>query len=151
MAIAEFVAQHLKASAVLRPEPTKLTEEQRQQFERDGFLVVPGRAAAGDGRAAAAGGRPALRSRACARRAVESEPLGPAQLPPSGRRCSWSWWTGRATFPLVVDLMNWNIHLITSHLVVRAPSPPEADAAWKATGWHRDGGTAASEMQEPHP
>src|SRR5438552_12944046 len=47
--------------------------------------------------------------------------------------------------------MNWNIHLITSHLVVRAPSPPEADAAWKASGWHRDGGTSASEMQEPHP
>ena len=56
-----------------------------------------------------------------------------------------------ATVPLVIDLMNWNIHLITSHLVVRAPSPPEADAAWKASGWHRDGGTSASEMQEPHP
>jgi ectoine hydroxylase len=56
-----------------------------------------------------------------------------------------------ATFPLVVDLLNWNLHLITSHLIVRAPSPPEADAKWKAEGWHRDGGTSSTEMQEPHP
>ena len=34
---------------------------------------------------------------------------------------------------------------------MRAPSPPDVDVAWKASGWHRDGGTAASEMQEPHP
>ncbi len=53
--------------------------------------------------------------------------------------------------PLVVDLLNWNIHLVTSHLVVRAPSPSDADAHWKAEGWHRDGGTSATEMHEPHP
>jgi ectoine hydroxylase-related dioxygenase (phytanoyl-CoA dioxygenase family) len=57
----------------------------------------------------------------------------------------------RATFPLVVDLLSWNIHLLTSQLIVRAPSPPEADAHWKAEGWHRDGGTSATEMEEPHP
>src|SRR6185312_5934022 len=56
-----------------------------------------------------------------------------------------------ATFPLVVDLLNWNIQLITSHAVIRAPSPTDVDDNWKAEGWHRDGGTSSQEMQEPHP
>jgi ectoine hydroxylase-related dioxygenase (phytanoyl-CoA dioxygenase family) len=55
------------------------------------------------------------------------------------------------TFPLVVDLLGWNLKLITSHIIIRDPSPPDSDALWKATGWHRDGGTSAQEMQEPHP
>jgi ectoine hydroxylase-related dioxygenase (phytanoyl-CoA dioxygenase family) len=56
-----------------------------------------------------------------------------------------------ATFPLVVDLLSWNIHLITSHLIVRESSPPDTDLRWRAEGWHRDGGTSSTEMQEPHP
>lgn len=56
-----------------------------------------------------------------------------------------------ATVPLVIDLLNWNIQMITSHLIVRAPSPPDADDHWKGEGWHRDGGTSSHEMQEPHP
>ena len=56
-----------------------------------------------------------------------------------------------ATFPLVVGLLNWNIKLITSHLVVREPSPLDADDFWKAEGWHRDGGGSPTDMSEPHP
>ena len=55
------------------------------------------------------------------------------------------------TFPLVVDLLGWNIKLITSHLIVREPSPPDADAFWKGEGWHRDGGGSSTDMTEPHP
>jgi ectoine hydroxylase-related dioxygenase (phytanoyl-CoA dioxygenase family) len=55
------------------------------------------------------------------------------------------------TFPLVADLLGWNIKLITSHLIVRAPSPPDADEFWKGEGWHRDGGGSATDMAEPHP
>jgi ectoine hydroxylase len=51
-----------------------------------------------------------------------------------------------ATFPLVVDLLGWNIELATSHLTVL---PPGAETA--RAGWHRDGGTSSSEMAEPHP
>jgi hypothetical protein len=133
-----------------RPAPAKLTEEQRLQFERDGFLVVP----------------EALPPAVVERLLAVVDRLYEEGLPEKGLSKTNHWemrnclpaddlflelldWP--ATFPLVVDLMNWNIHLITSHLIVRAPSPPDVDAAWKASGWHRDGGTAASEMQEPHP
>src|SRR5437868_6290970 len=131
---------------IARGETAKLTDEQRRQFERDGFLIVPD----------------ALPAALVERLLDVVDWLYEGGLQEKGLSKTNHWelrnclpaddaflelvdWP--ATFPLVVDLMNWNIHLITSHLVVRAPSPPEADANWKATGWHRDGGTSASEMQ----
>jgi hypothetical protein len=136
--------------ALARPEPARLTDDQRRQFERDGFLHLPG----------------ALPAALVERLLAVVDRLYEQGLAEKGLSKTNHWemrnclpaddlflelidWP--TTFPLVVDLMNWNIHLITSHLIVRAPSPPNADAAWKASGWHRDGGTAASEMQEPHP
>jgi ectoine hydroxylase-related dioxygenase (phytanoyl-CoA dioxygenase family) len=127
-----------------------LTEQQREDFERDGFLVIPG----------------ALPPDMLEQLVRVADRLYDEGMRGQGlskvnhwelRNClpsddvflellDWP-----ATFPLVVDLLNWNIHLVTSHLIMRAPSPPEADEAWKATGWHRDGGTSSSEMQEPHP
>lgn len=55
-----------------------------------------------------------------------------------------------ATFPLVVDLLGWNLELSTSHLTVLPPALPGTDARPRA-GWHRDGGTSPGEMKEPHP
>jgi hypothetical protein len=133
-----------------RPEAARLTEEQRRQFERNGFLEVPGALP------------PAMVERLLAvvdrlyEQGLREQGLSKANhwerrncLPADPLFLELIDWP--ATFPLVLDLMNWNIHLITSHLIVRAPSPPDVDAAWKASGWHRDGGTAAAEMQEPHP
>lgn len=131
-------------------EPAVLSDSQRAAFERDGFLVVPD-----------ALPLPMVEQLTCA-----VDRLYEAGLQESGLSKTNAWnlrncvvhdpmfrklldWP--ATFPLVVDLLNWNLHLITSHLIVRAPSPPEADVAWKAEGWHRDGGTSSTEMQEPHP
>lgn len=53
--------------------------------------------------------------------------------------------------PHVVDFLNWDIHLITSHLIVRPPSPSGTSRFFKGEGWHRDGGLSSVEMQEPHP
>jgi ectoine hydroxylase-related dioxygenase (phytanoyl-CoA dioxygenase family) len=137
-------------SALLRGDVASLSDEQRRAFERDGFLVVENAL------------EPDLLERLL--RVVD-------RLYEDGSRESGlskaNHWELRncivhddvflelldypKTVPLVLDLLNWNIHLITSHLICRAPSPPEADAAWKASGWHRDGGTSSSEMQEPHP
>ncbi|HZP84172.1 MAG TPA: phytanoyl-CoA dioxygenase family protein [Chthonomonadaceae bacterium] len=131
-------------------EPAVLSAEQRAAFERDGFLVVPD----------------ALPLDMVARLTEVVDRLYERGLREQGLSKTNHWhmrncvveddlflelldWP--ATFPLVVDLLNWNIHLITSHLIVRAPSPPDAGANWKAEGWHRDGGTSYSEMQEPHP
>jgi ectoine hydroxylase-related dioxygenase (phytanoyl-CoA dioxygenase family) len=53
------------------------------------------------------------------------------------------------TFPKAMGILNWNIHLITSHLLV-LPSG-EAPEEPLRVGLHRDGGTSAREMAEPHP
>ena len=52
------------------------------------------------------------------------------------------------TAPLMLDVFNWNIQLSTSHLTVL---PPLQGPAKPGVGWHRDGGTSAGEMAEPHP
>jgi ectoine hydroxylase len=52
--------------------------------------------------------------------------------------------------PLVAAILGWDIHLVTSHLIVRSPTP-DADAHFKGEGWHRDGGQSSWEMTEPHP
>ena len=53
------------------------------------------------------------------------------------------------TFPKAMGILNWNIHLITSQLLVQPPKDrPEQPMR---VGLHRDGGTSAREMTEPHP
>jgi ectoine hydroxylase-related dioxygenase (phytanoyl-CoA dioxygenase family) len=55
------------------------------------------------------------------------------------------------TAPLAWQILNWNIQLLTSHLIV-LPSGPEPSPEEKTKlGWHRDGGTSSREMAEPHP
>lgn len=41
-------------------------------------------------------------------------------------------------FPLVAEILGWNIQLTTSHVFVRMPNPDEA-GSFKAIGWHTDG------------
>ena len=55
------------------------------------------------------------------------------------------------TVPLAWGILNWNIQMITSQLIV-LPSKPEPPPEVKnKIGLHRDGGTSPGEMQEPHP
>jgi ectoine hydroxylase len=126
------------------------TEEQRRRFERDGFLIVP------DALPPEWVERLAAAVDRLYDKAQREEGVGPhdqwnirncvAADPLFVELVDWP-----PILPLVIGLLNWNIHLITSHLIVRPPSPPDTDRFWKATGWHRDGGTSPSEMQEPHP
>ena len=55
------------------------------------------------------------------------------------------------TVPLVVQLLNHNIQLITSHLIVRPQNPAGTSPDYKQAGWHRDGGTAPSDLGAAQP
>jgi ectoine hydroxylase-related dioxygenase (phytanoyl-CoA dioxygenase family) len=56
------------------------------------------------------------------------------------------------TFPLVWDILGWNIQLYLSHLSVMPPETPDTDRKQKVFGgWHQDGGRPVQEMERPHP
>jgi len=53
------------------------------------------------------------------------------------------------TFPLVWDILGWNIQLYISHLIIY---PPEIEKTELGTGgWHQDGGRPVWEMERPQP
>ena len=124
---------------------TPLTQDQRQAFEQDGFLVVAD----------------ALSPDRVERLLKVVERLYQEGLAEEGLN-ERDYWQRRnclvrddlflelldcpATVPLVAQLLGPNIQLITSHLIVRPPSPPATGTTYKQSGWHRDGGTAPSDL-----
>ena len=54
------------------------------------------------------------------------------------------------TFPLIWDILGWNVQHYISHLIYY-PSKPKQEEAPKAGGWHQDGGRPVPEMERPHP
>jgi ectoine hydroxylase-related dioxygenase (phytanoyl-CoA dioxygenase family) len=122
--------------------PAGMTPEQREAFERDGFLVLPSVLNAEEiARFTAA--VDALD--ADWRRDKELDPYATVEIRnavarPGGEALLplLDWY---ATLPFVTDIFGWNIQITTSHVFVRTPNPNEAPT-FKAIGWHADG---------PHP
>ena len=56
-----------------------------------------------------------------------------------------------ATAPLAWQILNWNIQMITSHLIVLPSGPEPPEEVKRKGGYHRDGGSSSREMTEPHP
>ena len=53
------------------------------------------------------------------------------------------------TFPLIWDILGWNVQHYISHLIYY---PPEPDGkANRPRHWHQDGGRPVPEMERPHP
>lgn len=55
------------------------------------------------------------------------------------------------TFPLLWDILGWNIQLYISHLIVYPPEPTDAERKIKGAGWHQDGGRPVEEIERPAP
>lgn len=53
------------------------------------------------------------------------------------------------TFPLLWDILGWNIQLYISHLIIYPPEQKGGDV--RQSGWHQDGGRPVPEMERPHP
>ena len=53
------------------------------------------------------------------------------------------------TFPLLWDILGWNIQLYISHLIVYPPEQRGGEI--RKSGWHQDGGRPVPEMERPHP
>jgi ectoine hydroxylase len=53
------------------------------------------------------------------------------------------------TFPLLWDILGWNIQLYISHLIVYPPEQMGGEI--RKGGWHQDGGRPVPEMERPHP
>jgi ectoine hydroxylase-related dioxygenase (phytanoyl-CoA dioxygenase family) len=56
------------------------------------------------------------------------------------------------TFPLVWDILGWNIQLYLSHMSVVPPEPADTDREGVVFGgWHQDGGRPVRELERPQP
>lgn len=147
-----------------------LTDEQRRSFESNGFLSIPGALT-----------RRHVDSLLVAtqrlRPVAASAPVGDADEwrtlfhAPSNAlqdECDRHRWQARnlivrddaflelidhaTTFPAVVEILGENIFLMGSHTIVRERTPmTREEFAAFTLDWHRDLGTSAFEMTEPHP
>jgi ectoine hydroxylase-related dioxygenase (phytanoyl-CoA dioxygenase family) len=57
----------------------------------------------------------------------------------------------KKVFPLLWDILGWNIQLYISHLIMYPPEPPDTQRIRKGAHWHQDGGRPVPEMERPHP
>ena len=57
----------------------------------------------------------------------------------------------KKVFPLLWDILGWNIQLYISHLIMYPPEPSDTPRVTKAAHWHQDGGRPVPEMERPHP
>ena len=129
---------------------TPLAQEQRDAFERDGFLVIPD----------------AIPLELVDQLLAATDRLCQEGLAQEGLNDRHFWQLRNClirdevflelldwhrTVPLVVQLLNHNIQLLTSHLIVRPPSPAGTARDYKQAGWHRDGGTAPSHLGRGQP
>jgi ectoine hydroxylase len=126
-----------------------MTDAQRKQFDQDGYLVVPD--ALDDdtiGRLLEAGDR------------VDREERKTRDLDPDAMMAKFrtiveddvflellDW---PKTFPLIWDILGWNVQHYISHLIYY---PPESKNSvdLKPGGWHQDGGRPVPEMERPQP
>ena len=126
-----------------------MTDAQRDHFEQQGYLIVED-ALDGDmlGRLLEAGDRVDAEERA-------ARGLAPNALLSKFRTIveddvflellDWP-----KTFPLIWDILGWNVQHYISHLIYY---PPESNSSvnLKPGGWHQDGGRPVPEMERPQP
>lgn len=121
-----------------------MTQEQREQFDRDGYLVIPGVLTAEE---------VAKYSGALDRTYAEREHAADGSLHLLSAVTSnpdlADLIDHPAVFPLVWSILGWNVHIYHSHLDVHPPLAAPKPTWWH---WHQDGGRQNRELEtEPRP
>ncbi len=127
----------------------RMTDEQRSQFDEEGYLIVEN--AIDDdllGRLVTAADR------------VDAEERAAKEMAPDALLSKFrtiveddvflELLDNPKTFPLLWDILGWNIQHYISHLIYYPPEP-ESAIDLKHGGWHQDGGRPVPEMERPHP
>lgn len=129
---------------------TTLSDQQRLEFEQNGYLIIPNALTA-----------PMLERVTAAVDRLYTEGVAANGLNKAGAfelrnavarddaildLVDWP-----ATVPLALQFLGWDVQLDTSHIIVRPPQPINTALNFKALGWHRDGGIATQELPEPLP
>ncbi len=126
----------------------RLTDAERQAFERDGYLLLPDALSAGEVAALTA-----LVDDLGRERAGQAEANGRLHLrdflrvdPMFMDLMDWP-----TTFPKVFGILGWHIQLYLSHVDITPPLAPEMTVP-ERLGWHQDSGRVNVEMEtDPRP
>lgn len=134
------------ARAVARP-VAPMTAEQRDAFERDGYVVARGALSAGEIEHYS-GALDAVYADSArnGRRAAD----GSLQILSAVKHCPplAGLLDHPATFTLVWSLLGWNIHICHSHYNVHPPLPTPVPPRWR---WHQDGGRQNLDLESDPP
>ena len=127
----------------------RMTDEQRDHFEQQGYLIVPD-ALDGDllARLVAAGDRVDAQERERADLDADAMMTKFCTIVEDDVFLELLDWP--KTFPLIWDILGWNVQHYISHLIYY---PPESKKSvdLKPGGWHQDGGRPVPEMERPQP
>ncbi|MBT3341978.1 MAG: phytanoyl-CoA dioxygenase [Gemmatimonadetes bacterium] len=126
-----------------------MTEEQRDHFDQQGYLIVP------DALDDEMLGRILEASDRVDREERQAKGIDPGALMSKFRTiveddAYLDLLDLPRTFPLVCDILGWNIQHYISHLIYYPPEPA-GSADLKPGGWHQDGGRPVPEMERPQP
>jgi len=116
----------------------RLTEQQRQSFDEDGFLVVPGALGRETVERLLEAGDRLTESFLNKPRLLDRPEYNHIDLRPGLLReeALFDLIANSSTVPLVVQLMSPNIHLHSTTLIYKRPENPDAEPFRR--GWHRD-------------
>jgi ectoine hydroxylase-related dioxygenase (phytanoyl-CoA dioxygenase family) len=127
---------------------TAMTAGQREQFERDGFLLIRGALNADE---VAFARNAVLGARDSAAHLGDLDRHGALHRLSAVTYCPQLAFLldHPRTFGLVWSILGWNVHVYHSHIDVHPPRPADELPHW---GWHQDGGRQNRELEsDPRP
>jgi ectoine hydroxylase len=139
----------LLQSIPAQPTPVRpMSSEQREQFDRDGYLVVPGALSADEVEFYTKALDGVYEAEQAAQRVAPGAAMHVLSAVPNCPE-SIGLIDHPSTFPLVWSILGWNVHIYHSHLDVH---PPIRTAKPYRFEWHQDGGRQNRELEtDPRP